>query len=173
MILLVPAVLMAAGCEEGPATQEELDAIAQVQQLRGHVITNQKGHCVRVELAGIDIANGDLVVLDKLHYVTTLSLEATPLTDAGLAHLKGMTQLKRLSLRRTKITDAGLANLEGLSSLEELDLEYVPLTNQSIPHLAALGGLRKLYVGPSGPTEGGLDTLREANPQLHIFQREK
>jgi hypothetical protein len=173
MVLVAPVALIAAGCAEGPATQEELDAIAQVQQLHGHVLTNRQGHAVRVELAGVDIVDADLAVLQKLPDVSTLSLEKTPISDAGLAHLSRMTELKRLSLRNTKINGDGLADLANLSSLEELDLEYVALKNDAVPHLAVLTGLRKLYLGPGGPSPSALDQLRAANPMLHIFEREK
>jgi hypothetical protein len=36
----------------------------------------------------------------------------TPTTDAGLVHLKGMSNLKHLDLRYTKVTDAGVAVLK-------------------------------------------------------------
>ena len=41
-----------------------------------------------------------------------LDLESTQITDAGLAHLKGLTGLRQLNLEGTKITDAGLADLK-------------------------------------------------------------
>ena len=41
-------------------------------------------------------------------------------TDAGLVHLKGLTNLRRLWLRNTKIIDGGLEHLKGLTSLETL-----------------------------------------------------
>jgi hypothetical protein len=173
IVFLLPAALMVAGCSEGPPTQEELDAIALVQQVRGHVIVNRQGHAVRVEMAGIDIDDNDLAPLEKLPDVTLLSLEATPITDAGLVHVEKLTSLKRMSLRRDHITAAGLAHLKGLSSLEELDLEFVPLTSDAVEPLSALGALRKLYVGPDGPASAVLDALRSANPQLHIFQKEQ
>ena len=33
------------------------------------------------------------------------------MTDAGLAHLKGLSSLKWLKLTRTRVTDAGIAEL--------------------------------------------------------------
>ena len=46
------------------------------------------------------------------------------ITDAGLVHLKGMTNLKQLDLSRTQITDAGLVHLAGLTKLQQLDLSF-------------------------------------------------
>ena len=51
-----------------------------------------------------------------------LDLGNTRITDAGLAHLKGMKKLQRLALVGTGITDAGLANLNGLEELATLEL---------------------------------------------------
>jgi internalin A len=39
-------------------------------------------------------------------------------TDAGLAHLAGLTSLQELNLWDTQVTDAGLAHLAGLTSLQ-------------------------------------------------------
>ena len=40
------------------------------------------------------------------------------MTDAGLVHLKGLTQLQWLDLAETKVTDAGLVHLKGLTQLQ-------------------------------------------------------
>jgi hypothetical protein len=41
-----------------------------------------------------------------------LRLENTQVTDAGLAHLKGLTSLVALSLSNTQVTDAGVADIQ-------------------------------------------------------------
>ena len=38
------------------------------------------------------------------------------MTDAGLEHLKGLTQLQRLACGDTQVTDAGLEHLKGLTN---------------------------------------------------------
>ena len=43
--------------------------------------------------------------------------------DAGLIHLKGMTDLQFLSLSSTRITNAGLASLRGMTHLTALNLD--------------------------------------------------
>ncbi|MBQ76918.1 MAG: hypothetical protein CMQ20_18095 [Gammaproteobacteria bacterium] len=45
----------------------------------------------------------------------------TKITDAGLAHLKGLTKLETLSLSRTKITDAGVKSLK--EALPDCEIE--------------------------------------------------
>jgi hypothetical protein len=41
-----------------------------------------------------------------------LNLDRTGVTNAGLAHLKGMKELDELVLTNTKVTDAGVAKLQ-------------------------------------------------------------
>ena len=53
-------------------------------------------------------------------------------TDAGVAHLKGLTQLQLLELGNTKVTDAGLANLKGLTQLQSLDLHGTQITDAGL-----------------------------------------
>jgi hypothetical protein len=50
------------------------------------------------------------------------------IADAGLAHLKGLTELRELILRGTKVTDAGLRHLHGLTALRKLDLRHTKVT---------------------------------------------
>ena len=44
----------------------------------------------------------------------------TQLTDAGLAHLKGLTNLQTLDLKGTQVSDAGLTHLKLLTNLQTL-----------------------------------------------------
>jgi hypothetical protein len=59
--------------------------------------------------------------LDRLE---SLWIDTTPstLTDVGLRHLSGMTQLRWLSLTWSHVTDAGLTWVSGLTGLKELYL---------------------------------------------------
>ena len=47
------------------------------------------------------------------------------MSDSGLEHLKGLTNLQELWLGNTKVTDAGLAHLNGFTNLQVLDLCWV------------------------------------------------
>ena len=49
-----------------------------------------------------------------------LHLSGTHVTDAGLTHLAGMTQMQRLLLGDTSVTDAGLAHLAGMTQIQAL-----------------------------------------------------
>ena len=55
--------------------------------------------------------------------VLGLSIHGTLITDAGLVHLKEMTNLQGLNLNDCRnITDAGLVHLKGLINLKNLNL---------------------------------------------------
>jgi hypothetical protein len=49
--------------------------------------------------------------LDYFSHVTSVKLHGTQVTDGGLMHLKGLTNLSGLELRGTQITDAGIKEL--------------------------------------------------------------
>ena len=67
--------------------------------------------------------------------MSTLFLKGTRVTDAGLKHLNGLSQLDWLDLSDTQVTDAGLANLKELSSLRALDLTGAQVTVAGVAEL--------------------------------------
>ena len=81
--------------------------------------------------------------LAHLKGLTNLSLilGGTQVTDAGLAHLKGLTKLKLLQLSGTQVTDAGLAHLKGLTKLRHLTLGGTQVTDAGLVHLKGLTNL--------------------------------
>jgi hypothetical protein len=81
----------------------------------------------------------------------------TGVTDAGVAHLRGLKDLRWLRLYREdypeawgpnlpRVTDAGLAHLEGLTGLEHLDLMGQAVTDAGLAHLKGLTGLQQLLL---------------------------
>ena len=71
------------------------------------------------------------------------------ITDAGLAHLKGLTKLEQLNVRDCdKLTDAGLAHLKGLTKLERLNISWCDnITGAGLVHLKGLTKLERLDIG--------------------------
>ncbi len=98
---------------------------------------------------------GDLSVSDGAHCTRQSSLtdrspiwrfllKDTQITDAGLAHLEGLTKLSGLFVSSTQVSDAGLAHLKRLTKLTSL-------------------GLRQTQV-----TDGGVNQLKQVLPSLSI-----
>ncbi|MCP4375551.1 MAG: hypothetical protein GY794_05175 [bacterium] len=86
------------------------------------------------------------------------------ITDAGLAHLKGLTKLERLDLEDcVNITDAGLARLKGLTTLEHLGLwSCYNITDAGLAHLKVLTKLERLdLLCCDNITDAGLAHLKE------------
>src|SRR6266481_2388675 len=62
--------------------------------------------------------------------VVAVNLKQTPVADASLEHLKGLTKLEILSLKDTGVSDDGLGYLKGLTNLEVLELSRTKVTDQ-------------------------------------------
>ena len=67
-----------------------------------------------------------------------VSLNGTPVNDAGLRDLAALTQLRALDLTGTNVTDKGLKQLAALTQLQTLDLAQTKVTDV---------GLRELEIG--------------------------
>lgn len=80
-------------------------------------------------------------------------------TDAGVAHLEGLTTLRSLGLGDTKVTDAGLAHVKGMTGLESLYLSGDQITDAGLAQLAKLTNLRKLSVYSKNVTDAGYKHL--------------
>jgi hypothetical protein len=65
-------------------------------------------------------------------------------TDAGLAHMAGLTSLSQLLLRGTPVSGAGLVHLTGLGNLSELGLAETKVCDAELAHLKALTNLSSL-----------------------------
>jgi hypothetical protein len=97
---------------------------------------------------------------DFFAHVVFVGLPGEAVTDAGLEHLKGLTQLKRLYLEDTRVTDAGLKHLRGLTQLEVLELRSAKVTDAGLEHLKRLTELKDLSLDNTRVTDAGLEHLK-------------
>jgi Leucine-rich repeat (LRR) protein len=81
---------------------------------------------------------------DYFDAVQAVTFRATQITDAGLAHLRGLRGLQVLSLGSSQVTDAGLAHLRALTGLQELSFDGTQVTDAGVTHLQALTELTRL-----------------------------
>ncbi len=89
-----------------------------------------------VDLDGRSVRDADLQPFgDVFKDLEHLTLNNTQITDAGLEHLKGLSNLFFLRLNSTQITDVGLVHIEGLTKLRWLDLGNTKVS---------AGGVKKL-----------------------------
>jgi len=73
----------------------------------------------------------------RMSNLTTLNLDGTPVTDAGMQTIGKLEKLQGLTLIGTKITDAGLEKLKSLSNLTELLLQGTGVTAAGVAKLQA------------------------------------
>lgn len=72
--------------------------------------------------------NEQLAVLVDLPDVVFLKIDDCRVTDAGLAKLRGLTNLRGVAIANTRITDAGLDALKPLKKLNYLYLDGTAMT---------------------------------------------
>ncbi len=119
-------------------------------------------------LQGSQFTDAGLAHLKGLTNLVVLHLWATQVTDAGLEHLTGLTMLKRLNLFETQVTDAGLVHLKGLTNLKGLGLNDTQVTDSGLVHLKGLTNLESLTLGGTQVTDAGVAELKKALPKCNI-----
>jgi Leucine-rich repeat (LRR) protein len=97
-----------------------------------------------------------------LKRLTLLNLDSANVTDAGLKHLRGLDRLAVLRLYGTRVTDAGLIHLQGLEELEELGLGGgTQVTDAGLAQLKSLRGLTRLYLDGTQVTNSSLPLFKD------------
>lgn len=84
----------------------------------------------------------DLPTVERLYLAGNLKI-----TDAGLDHLRALTEVRRLALSRTGITDVGLAKLDHMRKLEALDVNTTKVTLGGLACFEKLEHLETLIHG--------------------------
>jgi hypothetical protein len=99
-----------------------------------------------------------LSLLADLGNVTWLSLQAAPITSAGLAHVARLKDLENLYLGYSRVTGEGLARLD-LPKLRVLSLQGLALKDADLKQLPELPQLQELVLNDTLVTDDGLAHL--------------
>ncbi len=78
------------------------------------------------------------------------------INDAGLHHLRNMTNMRRLLVGSRLITDDGLRSIRGFIHLEELRLEFSKITDKGMEFVGEMRGLKELYLDGTKVTDAGM-----------------
>ena len=138
----------------------EPEAITALRKLGAYIKHNGQRQVIHVNFMKTQITDAGMVHLTGLSNLKRLSLNRCDITDAGLVHLKGLTQLQTLGLDSNNITDAGLVHLKSLTGLRFLGIGSNKITGEGLVHLKALTGLQGLNIGSENITDAGLAHLK-------------
>lgn len=105
------------------------------------------------------VTDAGIAHIAGLTNLDTVVLSGSGVTDAGLAHLKRLRKLEHLYFANTKITDAGLVHLVGLTSLKTLDLTGTDVSDRGLARLKTLTKLEVLVVDETRITNAGMKHL--------------
>jgi hypothetical protein len=143
------------------ADELEQDLTARLRDLGVQVFTHPRTRRV-VEInanQNTRLENDHLRWIANFTELTDLSLEATQITDQGIAHLAKLRKLEWLNLYRTKVGDESLRVLSEMKSLRHLPIGETRVTDQGLAHLEKMDQL--VYLGLRGNkiTDEGLRSL--------------
>ena len=126
---------------------------------------------IKVEGLGVN-CDGAVAGLptNDLDFTDAEWLPPTNVTDVGLEHLRGMTNLETISLVGSKVTDEGLENLIGLTNLDSLSLDHNKVTDDGLEHLKGVANLNILFLGNTKVTDEGVAKLQQALPNCTIHR---
>ena len=161
LLTLVCAVLLALFVV--PAERQRRSA-AFIESLGGYVQYSDEGDKAALAPAWLREWLGQ----DHFQSVRAVDLSETHISDAGLAHLKGLTALKRLDLGATQVSDAGMEHLRGLTGLKVLYLGDTQVSDAGLSHLHELTTLEELYLIDTPVSDAGTADLRAALPNCLI-----
>ncbi len=63
-------------------------------------------------------------------------MSTTDITDAGVRHLSGVTEMRHLRIKETRVTDVGLGHLAPMSALETINVRRLDITDEGLLRLA-------------------------------------
>jgi len=159
--LLVGLLLIGiAGCGDGrpgPA----------LEKLGASINRNEQGDIVKVQLDGPPLGDAQITDAGMVHLEGMTNLRkldvsfCSKVTDTGLAYVQGLTSLQDLRLNRIGVTDAGMVHLKGLTNLQNLEVWDTQITDAGLVHCKGMTKLQSLNLRNTQITDAGLANLNE------------
>jgi endonuclease YncB( thermonuclease family) len=108
------------------------------------------------------VTDSDLALLTAFPHLRSVDLPSKPLvTDAGLAHLAGLTRLEELNVNWTRATSAGILRLvKDRPKFRRLELGGVKFHDEDLSKLSRLTDLRTLSLRGTLVTDKGVEHLK-------------
>ncbi|MCA9078748.1 MAG: hypothetical protein KDA93_27235 [Planctomycetaceae bacterium] len=148
---------------ESPITDEACESLSELTGLQ------------RLTLTGAKLTDAGCEFLGRMDHLQYLSLgdfyadsTTIEITDAGLSHLVGLTQLRGLDLVAPRVTDEGLKSLAKLQNLEALMLNGSSLSGDGLGGLSQLTYLRALGIKDWSLQEHALSELPKLGSLIQL-----
>jgi len=144
------------------AEQSEVQkqAIAEMQKLDNIQLIQLKGAGESLDFSNPDITDSMLQFVQPLTGLQSLTL-GPQITDAGLSHLKGLSELNMLNLANTQFTGAGFEHLVELKNLQGLNLSGSQVSDTGMESARQLSSLKMLDLSGTGITDVGMKSVGE------------
>ena len=120
-----------------------------------------------VSLDRSHVTDAGLASLRHLTSLSVLSLHECPITGVGLRFLPCPEKLKGLYLRGTRVTD--LKCVSRFKNLLSLDLGSTDIGDESLGLVVNLKKLKSVGLDKTNVTPCALETLREIRPELRVY----
>jgi hypothetical protein len=122
-----------------------------------------------LDLYGTEITDAGLPHMRRLTDLRVLSLACTKITDEGLTEVGEFVNLERLNLMGTSVSVAGLKSLRRLDHLATLELIGMNIEDDDLSQLPDLPELRELDLRLTNVTRAGLRQLARF-PKLKVVR---
>lgn len=147
-------------------SDDDLQTIAELFDLT-YSDFSQLAHCGLTQTSSA-ITDRGLAHLRGNSNLVSVSISSKHITNAGMVHLATLPRLGSLELSNTQVTDAGLEQLLKAPRLSILDLDSELITDASIPMLSRFKHLQILDLSHSIISDAGMATLRAALPTTNV-----
>lgn len=115
--------------------------------------------------------DAQMELLKELPHVKTVeACGPHGISDAGLAHLRGLAELETLIIFSGEVTDSGLQHLQRLNRLRSLTIVSSKVTDNGLEYLKGLTQLESLELIDTRATDDGVQNLRRALPNCSIWK---
>lgn len=115
------------------------------------------------------VGDAEMAALARLRHVQILSVSGTRVTDAGMVHIRDMTDLRRLGIARTKIGDHGLACAANCKQLEWLGAEESAITSAGLAYLADKQRMHTILVSRTRVGDEGIAYIQNLWRMQDLF----
>jgi hypothetical protein len=106
------------------------------------------------------VTEAGLADLKAMTTLTVLTLDGTPVTDGGLKQLENLTELRTLHFGEQHVSDAGMEHLKGMTALNSLKLSSDQVTDKGLIYLRSFHRLSSLVIDGPKITDAGLENLK-------------